>query len=211
MRTVPGVIAALAAASLVVNAQTTVIDTTSYAGQDRGNFSPNNTGQTFTTGVLGPDIYLSSISLKEPRDYPGTTPSIGDTITLELWTDTDGNHATWDPGTLLGTSQNSVLFDTPDRINPFNFSGISLSDNTVYTIRVLTDDASGDSFIRFGVARVATGVNYADGTLFSGGVAPFSNGWDASFAVVTAVPEPSAFALAGLGIASLLVLRRRNG
>jgi hypothetical protein len=209
-------LAVLAASTLAANAATTVIDTTTtaFSTHDRGNFPLTNTGQTFTTGNLGADTNLSTIQSQEARDYPGT--STGDVLTLEIWTDTDGNHATWDPGVLLGTSTNTVAFDgatNPGRINDFSFSGVTLSDSTVYTIRYLSDDTSGDSQVRLAVNRNGAGTpsgDYDSGTFFAAGAAPFSDQWDSGFSVTTdSVPEPSSALLFGLGGLALILRRRK--
>jgi MYXO-CTERM domain-containing protein len=204
----------LVASTLVANAAT-VIDTTysgSYSIEDRGSFSLTNTGQTFTTGSLGSETTLATIQLQQPRDYTGS--SSGDNITVELWTDTDGNHTTWDPGTKLGSfTSSSATFNSSLVISDFSFagSGITLSDTTVYAIRYLSDDASGDGLLRFAVtkdsASPGTSGTYKEGTLFSGSTIPFSNGWDSGFSVTT-VPEPSAALLGGFGL--LALLRRRK-
>lgn len=218
-------LAAFAATALVASAATTVIDTTTnvYSTNDRGDFPLANTGQTFTTGSLGTDMFLSVIQLQESRDYPKTDApenQIGDVLTLEIWTDIDGDHATWDPGVKLGTSTNTATFGstTPDSnpdpgvINNFLFSGVPLDDNTVYAIRYISNDASGDNLVRFAVtknsASPGVGGTYKDGTLFADGATPFSNGWDSGFSVQT-VPEPSAAALLGLGGLALILRRRK--
>lgn len=202
-------LAVLAAGAIVASAGL-VVDTTGYSSIDRANFQLANTGQTFTTGDLGAETFLSTIVLLEARDYPGTVPSTGDAITLELWTDTDQNHATWDPGALLGTSLNSVVFENPLQENAFSFSGVALANETVYTVLISSDDASGDNFIRFAVSRNANEASgtYKEGTLFNDGVAPFSDTWDTAFAVQTAIPEPATTLLLFVGAAVLGVRRR---
>ncbi len=207
-------LAVLAATSFAANAATTVINTTKnvYSISDRGAFSLTNTGQTFTTGSLGTDTTLNTIQLQQPQDYTGT--SSGDSITLELWTDTDGNQATWDPGTKLGGfTTTAVLFNSAGTVSNFSFagSGITLSDSTVYAIRYFSDDAGADGSMRLAVTKNSAtpgpGGTYKDGTFFSGGTTPFSNGWDSGFSVET-IPEPSAALLGGLGLLGLLRRRR---
>lgn len=209
------IILILAATSLAANAATTVIDTTknTYSTSDRGNFSLANTGQTFTTGSLGSDTTLTTIQLQQPQDFPAS--SSGDSITLELWTDTDGNQATWDPGTKLGGfTTAAITFNSAGTVSDFSFagSGITLADSTVYAIRYFSSDTSGDSLMRVAVtknsASPGTGGTYKDGTFFSGGTTPFSNGWDSGFSVQTSIPEPSAVLLGGLGMLGLLRRRR---
>ena len=186
-------LAALVASTLVSQAVTEVIDTTtnSYSIEDRGNFTLSDTGQTFTTGTLGTDDTLQTIQLQQPRDFPSGNTS-GDHITIELWTDTDGNHATWDPGTKLGGfTSAAVTFDSALTISNFSFesAGITLVDNTVYAVRYLSDDASGNSALRIAVTKDTSspgaGGTYKEGTFFAGGNAPFSDGWDSGFSVTT--------------------------
>jgi MYXO-CTERM domain-containing protein len=206
----------LVATTFAANAASTIIDTTKnvYSISDRGNFALSNTGQTFTTGSLGLDTTLATIQLQQPQDFPGA--SSGDNITIELWTDTDGDHATWDPGTKLGGfTSSAVTFNSAGTVSDFSFigSGINLTDSTVYAIRYLSDNTSGDTFMRFAVtkdsASPGAGGTYKDGTLFAGGTTPFSNGWDSGFSVTT-VPEPTAALLGGLGLLGLLRRRRSN-
>jgi len=191
-------LALTAAPSLAV---TTVVDLTALS-PNQATFNLTDTGQTFTTGSLGADTSLLTVGLEGPQTWNANEE--GDTLTIEIWSDTDGNHATWDPGSLLGTSTNSLQL-TIDTVSLFNFTGVTLADNTVYTLRVLSDDASGDSGSRFGLA--GGGDLYPDGTLFNGGSIPFGNGFDASI-VVTTVPEPSIALLGGLGLLGLLRRRR---
>ncbi len=209
------IILVLAVTSFSANAATTVIDTTknTYSISDRGNFSLADTGQTFTTGSLGSETTLTTIQLQQPQDFP--TTSSGDNITLELWTDTDSNQATWDPGTKLGGfTTAAITFNSVGTVGDFSFagSGITLSDNTVYAIRYFSDNASGDTQMRLAVtkdsAAPGAGGTYKDGTFFSGGTTPFSNGWDSGFSVQTSIPEPSAVLLGGLGLLGLLRRRR---
>lgn len=211
-------LAVLAATTLASQAATTIIDTTtnSYSTEDRGRFALTNTGQTFTTGALGVDTNLSSIQLQQPRDYTTATAgnSSGDNMTLQIWTDTDGDHSTWDPGVLLGTSSNAVVFDTALAISDFAFTGVTLADATVYTIAFVSDDASADTSLRIAVTKNAASPgasgSYKEGTLFDNANQPFSNGWDSGFSVNTdSVPEPSSTALLGLGGLALLLRRRK--
>jgi len=203
-------IAAMAATTLAANAATTVVNTThpTYSVQDRGDFSLTNTGQTFTATGLGADTNLQTVSFQAARDVLDVNAS----ITVQIWTDTDGVHSTWDPGTMLGASTDSHKMDTALGIYDYSFSGVTLTEGTAYTLVYLSDDADTQNNIRFAVTRNANEASgsYKDGTLFSGGSAPFGDTWDSGFSVTTnTVPEPSSAALLGLGGLALILRRRK--
>lgn len=200
---------ALAAASLTVNATTTIVDSTSATPVNQANFATGTASSlgtgaawTFTTGILGADNVLGSIGLEGRQAGQNTN-----VLTLELWSNPAGNSATLDlaNAALLGTSTNSTALAV-DTVGNFLFSGITLTDNTVYSVHVV---GTTPGFGLVGTTTTDVVPNsrmFQSGALVFGGTAP--NGIDASFNVV-AVPEPSAALLGGLGM--LALLRRRRG
>lgn len=160
-------------------------------------------GQTFTTGSLGGDITLASIEIEGPRT---TVPGESLTFALALHVDTDQNHSTWDPGTLLGTSQVDTVVAGGGILTIFNFSGVTLDDNTVYAFKYV--DAGGNAIgARMGLTN-ATAIS--DGSLFSAGGLVFNDAFDTAMRITT-VPEPAAVLLLGTGLAGVVALRRRCG
>jgi hypothetical protein len=137
------------------------------------------------------------------------TGAQSDNLSIEVWNDTDGDHATWDPGTLLGTSTNNEQLAN-NAVSFFNFSGVTLADNTVYTLRVVSDDANQDGSVRFGlVGSFGAGDNYADGTLFQGGQTVFGDNFDASFSVTTVPSGGSTALMMGAGLLGLAGVKRK--
>lgn len=181
------------------NASTIIVD--SVTGADNRAAMVAAAGQTFTTGVLGTDNRLSSISiLGDPGGAANTS-----TVSAELRLDTDGDFTTWDPGTLVASSTNSQVIAASNTLFTFNFSNELLSDNTVYVLSF--SDGIGNH-VAFRSALNSGGDSLANGALFSGGVQPFGGAYDASIQVV-GVPEVSTLGLliiAGLGVS----IRRRR-
>jgi len=201
-------LAAIAATTLAASAATTIIDS-SGESINQANFTAA-AGQTFTTGILGSDTKLSTITLAGPQSVGATDPiNFGIEISIN-----GAVHSTWSPGTALGEvgpldSTGGITFD-------FTSLGIILTDNTVYALR-FTDGAGTNASARLGLSNGATGGSggsapgaFADGTLFSGGNTVFGDGFDAAISVNTiSVPEPSSAALLGLG-GLVLILHRRK-
>lgn len=174
-----------------------IVDT--LPANNQANLNPD-VGQTFTTGVLSGNL-LSTIEIEGPqviRDGDPTGP-----FTLELWSDTDGDHSTWDPGVLIATSTNSEsMFE--GLITTFLFSNEVLSDNTVYGF-TYTDGAGTRVAARMGLTN-ATAIT--DGTLFHEGAQVFSDAFDTAMRVTT-VPAPASIVLPGvLGLAAFGRRRR---
>lgn len=199
----------LALAGAPAFAATTIINSTTLTPENQANFATGTASNlttgaafTFTTGSLGAENLLSTIGLEGRNTGSGSN---GATITLELWSDTDNNAQTLG-GTLIATSINSSLLSLGDVVTPFSFAGVTLADNTVYSVHVLGTSPG------FGLVGTTTTDILANSRLFQNGAFVFggtgTNGIDASFNVVT-VPEPSAALLGGLGM--LALLRRRRG
>ncbi|XAL98878.1 PEP-CTERM sorting domain-containing protein [Phycisphaeraceae bacterium D3-23] len=159
-------------------------------------------GQTFTTGSLGAETNLATIVIEGPQ---GQASGAVLDYALALFVDTDGDHGTWDPGAVLGTSQFDSVVVGGATTTAFNFSGVTLADNTVYGFQYV--DAGGNAVdgARMGLTN-ATAIS--DGTLFSAGGQVFGDAFDTAMQVRTTVPEPGSLALIGLG--SLALLRRRR-
>jgi len=157
-------------------------------------------GQTFTTSVLGAENALSTIEIEGPQ-----SGGLADAITIQLWTDLDGDHSTWGTGSLLATSDSQVLSD--GAISTFTFQDQPiLSDATPYAF-VFTDGSGTRVGARTGLTNAAA---ISDGTLFGGGTQQFGDAFDTAMRITTvnAVPEPSSALLAGLS--ALALLRRRK-
>lgn len=139
-------------------------------------------GQTFTTGTLGEDNQLESITIITPSTIGGADP-VGP-FTLKLFTDTDGDFSTWDPGTEVAVSTNTAsLAPAGNLAVQFDFSGEVLSDNTVYVFSF--NNATNDHAPFRAALTNAGGVAITDGALFSAGAQPFGGAFDVSFVVST--------------------------
>ncbi|BCU75295.1 PEP-CTERM sorting domain-containing protein [Luteolibacter sp. LG18] len=199
----------LAAFTMAAGAATVVVDSTGLTPVNQANFGVGTAGNlstgaafTFTTGSLGTDTILSTIGLEGRQTGTGSS---GSTLTLEIWSDTDNNSATLG-GVLLGTSTNSTALGL-NATSLFTFNGVTLSDNTVYTVHVLGTGTPGFGLVgSTSTDLVPNSRLYNNGSFVFGGTAP--NGIDASFSVTT-VPEPTTALLGGLGL--LALLRRRRG
>lgn len=200
------ILAFLTAATVAASASTVVVSVPRGASGDQANFSTNS-GQTFTTGSLDTDTILSTIALVGPNTAGGTDP-VGP-FTVKLWTDTDGNATTWDPGTLVASSTNTITIPAANGTVIANFAGGTLSGNTVYLIS-FSSGASNHVAFRMGLSAAGgTGPLGSTGKLFNNTGSPaFGDNRELAFTVTT-VPEPSAALVGGLGILSLL--RRRRG
>lgn len=162
-------------------------------------------GQTFTTTTMGAENALATIEIEGPQTTNGSDP-LGP-FTLELYTDADGDHATWGTGTFLAASDSQSMVAGGQTITTFTFASLPvLSDNTPYAF-VFTDGAGNRVAARMGLTN-ATAIT--DGTLFGGGTQQFSNAFDMAMRITTVnpIPEPSTALLAV--ISGLALLRRRR-
>lgn len=186
-----------------------IIDSTGLTPVNQANFATGTaislgTGAawTFTTGVLGTENVLASIGLEGRQSGQNTN-----TLTLQLWSNPANNNSTLDlpNAILLATSTNSTAL-TANTVSAFLFSGVTLANNTVYSVHVV-GTAPGFGLVGTSSTNLVTGSNlFQNGAfVFSGGAV---NGFDASFRVVTTVPESSAALLGGLGMLALLRRRR---
>jgi hypothetical protein len=115
------------------------------------------------------------------------------------------------PGTLLYTS--STVNIGAKSLYQFSFSGANLSNGTSYWIVPQTSTE-----ISWYVASAAPTAQNGSGYTFLGARQNIGSGWTAAGATdtfstsISAVPEPSTYALAGIGVAAagLMRWRRRN-
>lgn len=146
--------------------------------------------------------------------YPGALLQ-GTTYSAQLWAATGANAA---EASLLGASNPTTDFRTGNAAGYVNqitstLQGVA-KDAAAATLQLRVWDNSGG--VSSWDAAVARGGGYGKSTLFNvsaiGGdlnPAPLLVGLT-SFNINGAVPEPSSFALAGLGAAALLIFRRRK-
>jgi hypothetical protein len=115
------------------------------------------------------------------------------------------------PGTLLHTSSSQAIGSKS--LYQFSFSGANLSNGSTYWI---VPQTAGE--ISWYLAGSAPGVQNASGYAYFDAAQDTGSGWtgieanDAFSVSVQAVPEPSTYALAalGLGVAGFVRARRRN-
>ena len=176
----------------------------------------------FLTGGIATTITSATFSFWNPDD-------INHVMTPKIFTDNSGV-----PGTLVGTFS---TFTTPLSADPFtpafsNFTatsaGINLAANTKYWMALSMGE---NSDLPFAVVWNTTGTNAMDaGSTFSEvagtqlkyssnsgsswtdtlGAAPVTNGMFSLSGGPAAVPEPSRALLACLGLAGLMLRRRRS-
>ncbi|MCA9240542.1 MAG: PEP-CTERM sorting domain-containing protein [Planctomycetales bacterium] len=192
----------LALAALLVGAAdaVTVVDT--LPANNQANLTAE-AGQTFTTSSLGGATTLASIEIEGPQ---GPANNMILTYALALYADGDQDHATWDPGALLGTSQLDTVVVGGATLTSFNFSGVSLADNTVYAFKYVDTGGSAVNFARMGLTNANA---ISDGTLFSAGGQVFGDAFDTAMRITT-VPEPGSLAAFGLGVLAMFVRRGRR-
>lgn len=201
MKILRSLLAVTATLSLASATQAAIIIDTTPAN-NRANMS-TQAGQTFTTGTLGTDNLLDSITIIT-ASLVGAGDPIGP-FTLKLFTDTDGNFATWDPGTEVAASTNSASLPAGNQSVTFNFALDTLSDSTVYAMSFSSGGSDNVAF-RAGLTNANT---ISNGALFSSGTQPFAGTFDLSFQV-NAVPEPATASLALLPLVTAAAFLRRR-
>lgn len=197
----------LALATAGSHAATIIIDSTGITPVNQANLATGTAGNlatgaawTFTTGVLGTENLLSSIGLEGRQSGQNTQ-----VLTLELWSNPANNSGTLDiaNAVLLATSSNSSAL-TVNTVSDYLFSGVTLANNTVYSVHVV---GTTPGFGLVGTTTTDLVPNsrlFQNGAFVFGGTAP--NGIDASFRVT--VPEPASALLGSLGVLALLRRRR---
>lgn len=160
-------------------------------------------GQTFTTTLLGAENALSTIEIEGPQTAAGPLGP----FSLELWTDADGDHATWGTATLLATSDSQSLVAGTATVSTFTFASQPvLTDSTPYAF-VFTDGSGTRVAARIGLTN-ATAIT--DGTVFGGGVQQFGNAFDSAMRITTVVPVPEPSAMLMAALSGVLLLRRNR-
>ena len=203
MKILRSLLAVTATLSLASATQAAIIIDTTPANNQANLAAP--AGQTFTTATLGTNNLLDSITIIT-ASLVGAGDPIGP-FTLKLFTDTDGNFATWDPGTEVAASTNSASLPAGNQSVTFNFALDTLSDSTVYAMSFSSGGSDNVAF-RAGITNAA-GVVLTDGALFSSGTQPFAGTYDLSFQV-NAVPEPATASLALLPLVTAAAFLRRR-
>jgi len=184
------------------------------------NYVEGASGITFMQLIYGPNGNSASVSGSSAADVPsGTTvytgaPLQGPTYTAQLW---GGPAGTAEGSLVLVTS--TTFYDASSGAPAGLFIGVNgivpgvlPGQNAAFQVRVW-DTQTGAAFATAGTkgqssvfaSPAVLGGSDAGGNIF---FAPDTTGW-ASFNLVP-VPEPSTFALAGLGAAALLIFRRRK-
>lgn len=201
MKILRSLLAVTATLSLASATQAAIIIDTTPANNQANLAAP--AGQTFTTATLGTNNLLDSITIITASTVGGGDP-IGP-FTLKLFTDTDGNFATWDPGTEVAASTNSASLPAGNQSVTFNFALETLSDSTVYAMSFSSGGSDNVAF-RAGLTNANT---ISNGALFSSGTQPFAGTYDLSFQV-NAVPEPATASLALLPLVTAAAFLRRR-
>ena len=201
MKILRSLLAVTATLSLASATQAAIIIDTTPANNQANLAAP--AGQTFTTATLGTNNLLDSITIIT-ASLVGAGDPIGP-FTLKLFTDTDGNFATWDPGTEVAASTNSASLPAGNQSVTFNFALDTLSDSTVYAMSFSSGGSDNVAF-RAGLTNANT---ISNGALFSSGTQPFAGTFDLSFQV-NAVPEPATASLALLPLVTAAAFLRRR-
>jgi hypothetical protein len=166
--------------------------------------------QDLVATFSGPVLTLSPNTIGDPNPYwytPSGGPGAAGNKIMEanMYVQNDGGWAGQTvsfSGTVLANSftsaHSTVAFirDFAPDFSSFNVTSIDLSGPGDFTISLATINDPA-RHVQYGFTTTGENVWVTD-------VAPYGS------LQVTAIPEPSTFALAGLGLAALLVLRRRR-
>lgn len=171
--------------------------------------------QSFSTGTLGTDNKLSTISVGTVGD---TTAS---TLTAVLYKNTtvDGNYLGAESSPVASATVNVSAATGPTTITfDFSSSNVTLSDNSVYAFYLKPDSgqqsftwagSSSSSSYAGGEAMVVWEANLPNPGFWHGdGIGATGDITGDRVFTVTAVPEPSAALIGGLGLLALLRRRR---
>jgi len=188
------------------------------------NYVEGGAGITFEQLIYGPNPGNpgQALSGSSSADVPpGATayagaPLQGSRYVAELW----AGPASVTDASLLTLAGSTTFYDAASGAPAGLFQpvtgtvgGVAAGAQAKFEIRVW-DTQSGSSFATAGVSGrsgLFSSVAPLGGSDAGGNVIfpPDSTGWS-SFNIASAVPEPSTFALAGLGAAALLIFRRRK-
>lgn len=197
---------AIAVTTAMASAATVVVSVPRGGSGDQANFRVNS-GQTFTTGALGADTLLSSITFVGPSAVVGSDP-LGP-FTVKIWVDTDGDATTWDPGSLVAASTQTITLAGDNTSVTASFNSGILSDETVYLISFSSGGNDHVAF-RMGLSTSEpTGPLGNSGKLFDNMGSPgFGDNRELAFTVTT-IPEPASMLLSGIGLLALFRRQRR--
>lgn len=225
MKQTLNLLTAIVAVTVAANVAQAQIILDNYIGQQNGaesgavgnfqvqSFTPNVAGlgalDTVTANSPLPSIvYLNSATFL--RAITGTNVAAGQSF-IDVYLGA-GNG-----GTYIGSSLNSFDVNGAASLSPltWNFGGLALDSTLQYAFVFSSDSIAGSpQQVRLQVARDAGG---AFASSYAGGTADFDPdnssplAFETRFSVaMSTVPEPASVAILGLGIASLVIFRRRK-
>lgn len=220
-------LAAIAAVTVAANVAQAQIILDNYIGQQNGSVTgavANLRVQSFTPNVAGLGA-LDTVTANSP--LPGTV-YLNSATFLRAFSGNSGVTGSafidlylgaGDTGTYVGSSLNSIDVEGASSLATltWNFGSLALNSGSQYAMVFSSDAIAGSAqTVRLQVARDSGGAfasSYAGGTadLDANNGSPFA--FEQRFSLdmsTTAIPEPASAALAGLGIASLFIFRRRK-